>query len=78
MFLVELRERKGVSGWDLIDGIIPYSGNFSRGSMFCGFRRELFTAKRTREILNTCIQNILPFVPEVKQLSKKRSSVNKI
>ena len=22
MFLVELRERKGVSGWDLIDGII--------------------------------------------------------
>jgi len=47
--------------------------------MFRGFRGELFTAKkRTREILNTCIQNILYFVPEVKQLSKKRSSVNKI
>jgi len=58
---------------------VSYSGKFSWGSMFHGFRGELFTAKkRTREILNMCIQNILHFVPEVKQLSKKRSSINKI
>jgi len=46
--------------------------------MLRGFQGELFTAKkRTREILNTCIQNNLRFVPEVKLLLKKHSSVNK-
>ena len=54
---------------------VPYSGKFSRGSMFCSFRGELFTAKiRAREILNTCIQNILHFVPEVEQLYCQRSA----
>ena len=41
----------------LTNTIVPYSGKFLRGSIFRGFCRELFTAKkRTREILNTCIQ----------------------
>jgi len=42
--------------------------------MFHGFHGEVFSArKRTREILNTCIQNILRFVPEVKYAAVKEA-----
>jgi len=53
------------------------AGYFRGDQCFAVFMESFLPQKRTHEILNTCIQNILHFVPEVKQLSKKCSSVNK-
>ena len=57
----------------LTNTIVPYSGKFLRGSIFRGFCRELLPRKKEPvKFWTRAFKNILHFVPEVKQLSKKR------